>query len=310
MTQPLWCELERNTVYRSLLDCGLVRRENRVSLRGLTTFRTGGTADLVLYPQNEEACSSLLQALEGFPFVILGNGSNVLAPDEGLRTPLIAMKDMNRIEQRDPTKIYAQAGVSVTKLAVELQRMSLTGAEFLYGIPGSVGGAAIMNAGAYDHALEEIVDSVTVCSSEGALRQISKEEARFSYRHSRFMETGEVVLGVTFRLRAGNKDGIWQTMNALMDRRRSKQPLEYPSAGSYFKRPPGHFAGKLIEDCSLKGVRVGGAMVSEKHAGFLINYENATTDDVLSLEELVKKTVWERYGIELECEVRKLTDPQ
>lgn len=307
MTQRLLNQISQDPACASLISRGLLRWESGVSLKTLTTFRTGGTAALVLYPCCEEAACALIRVLKNDPPLVLGNGSNVLAPDRGLRRPILLTQKLNDVAV-EGTTVRAEAGVSATQFAVRMQKLSLAGAEFLFGIPGTIGGAAVMNAGAYDHAMDEIVQSVTVCDREGNRREISRDEACLSYRHSRFMDTGEVVLSVTFALKNGESETIRRVMDALMERRKAKQPLEYPSAGSYFKRPPGHYAGKLIEDCCLKGLRVGGAMVSCKHAGFVINYDNATTADILALEEQVRQTVLERFGICLECEVQKPED--
>ncbi len=304
--------LSRNTsqlrsLCAELLSEGRVRWEEQISLKTLTTFRTGGPARLVLSPADPLSCARLIGLLQEDHPLILGRGSNVLAPDEGLFRPVIRTQEMDAMSVSGTT-VRVQAGLSVTRLAAELQKLGLGGGEFLYGIPGSLGGAVRMNAGAYDHAMNEIVTAVTVCDKTGKIYTLSAEEAAFSYRHSRFFQSGETVLEAQLSLTEKNADQIRQTMEELMERRRSKQPLEYPSAGSYFKRPPGHFAGKLIEDCGLKGTGIGGAQVSEKHAGFLINRQNASTQDVLALEDHVRRTVEATFGITLECEVEKPQD--
>ena len=306
MTTALYQQLYSDPACRSLMQEGRIQYQTAVSLKTLTTFRTGGSADHVLYPADPEALCALIRALQGTPWVILGNGSNVLAPDEGLRAPVVSTLKMKCLTI-EGTFLHAQAGLGVTRLALEAQKSGLTGLEFLYGIPGTVGGAAVMNAGAYEHQLSERVVGVWVCDRLGQTYRLSAKQAELSYRHSRFQTSNEIVIGVEFSLEKGDKARIRQVMEELMQRRRDKQPLEYPSAGSYFKRPPGYFAGKLIQDCNLKGVSVGGAQVSEKHAGFFINTGNATTNQILELEELVRHKVRETFGIHLECEVEKLS---
>lgn len=292
-----------------LIESGRLRTEENLSLKTMTSFRTGGAARLVLSPADPEACAQVIALLAEEEPLILGKGSNVLAPDEGLQRPVIRTQEMDGFTV-EGCRVRAQAGISVTKLASELQKRGLGGAEFLYGIPGSLGGAVRMNAGAYEHAIHEIVTSVTVCDTKGKIYSLSCQEAEFSYRHSRFFAGGETVLEAELSLYPQDPESIRATMEDLMERRRSKQPLEYPSAGSYFKRPPGYFAGKLVEDCGLKGFSVGDAQVSQKHAGFVINRGNASTKDVLALEEQVRQAVQERFGVTLECEVEKLKDAE
>lgn len=306
MTTALLQQLHSDPGCRSLMQEGRIQYQAAVSLKTLTTFRTGGTADHVLYPTDPDALCALIRVLQGTPWVVLGNGSNVLAPDEGIHCPVISTLKMKALTI-EGNFLYAQAGVGVTRLALEAQKSGLTGLEFLYGIPGTVGGAAVMNAGAYEHQLSERVIGVWVCDRFGNAYRLSAQQADLSYRHSRFQTSGEIVTGVEFSLEPGNKVAIRQTMEDLMQRRRDKQPLEYPSAGSYFKRPAGHFAGKLIQDCQLKGTSVGGAQVSEKHAGFFINTGRATTNEILELEEIVRQKVHKTFGVSLECEVEKLS---
>ena len=278
--------------------------ERDVSAKTLTTFKSGGTVKLVLFPTTPTALAEAIKQCEG-KFVILGNGSNVLLPDGDYTTPLICTVKMRSVTFADGT-VTAACGVNVTAFASKVASYSLEGFEFLYGIPGSVGGAVMMNAGAYGSCIADVLNSVTVCSKTGELGILSAEECDLSYRHSRFFQSEETVVSATFNAKKGDPRLIKEKMEDLMAQRRSKQPLEYPSAGSYFKRPEGYFAGKLIEDAGLKSLRVGGAMVSEKHAGFIINYDNASTEDIIKLEEKVRKEVFEKFGVLLQCEVRKL----
>ena len=270
-----------------------------------TSFRIGGPAKRMAFPKTAEE----LIVLDGFArelgvrTIVLGNGTNVLFPDEGIDAAVIATGEMARIE-RDGEILTADAGVSLARLATVAWQEGLTGLEFAHGIPGSLGGGVVMNAGAYDGALADVLTEVTALFPDG-VRTLKAEDLQLSYRHSIFTEQPEaVVLRATVRLRAGEPDAIKARMDELMEKRRRSQPLEYPSAGSTFKRPAGHFAGRLIEDAGLKGTRVGGAEVSTKHAGFIINSGGATCADVLALIEKIQKTVFDAAGVTLEPEVR------
>lgn len=275
-----------------------------ISAKNLNTFKTGGTVKLALFPCTQNALTEAIKLCKE-DFTVLGNGSNVLMPDGEFNSVLICTTKMKSFSF-DDVKLSAECGMSVTALASKAAQSSLTGFEFLYGIPGTVGGAVKMNAGAYGSCIADILESVTVCSKKGEVYDLSAKECNLSYRHSRFFESGEIILSAVFKGQKGVKEEISEKMEDLMNQRRSKQPLEYPSAGSYFKRPEGYFAGKLIEDAGLKGYSVGGAMVSEKHAGFIINHNEAKTEDVIKLEEEVRKTVFEKFGVLLQCEVQKL----
>ncbi len=273
-----------------------------------TSFRIGGPAKRMAFPASTEE----LVVLDGFlkelgvRTVVLGNGTNVLCPDEGLDAVVIVTGAMERVERRGDTELHAEAGVSLARLATFAWHEGLTGLEFAHGIPGSVGGGVVMNAGAYEGALADVLTEVTALWPDG-VRTHPVEELALSYRHSLFTEHPEaVVLRAGFRLRAGDGAAIKARMDELMERRKKTQPLEYPSAGSTFKRPPGHFAGGLIEQCGLKGTRVGAAEVSVKHAGFLINTGGATCADVLGLINKVQDTVRDTTGVLLEPEVKIL----
>ena len=271
-----------------------------------TSFRIGGPAKRMAFPKTAEE----LIVLDGFlreagaRTVLLGNGTNVLFPDGGLDAVVVATGELKEVRHIGDTELSADAGVSLARLATEAWQAGLTGLEFAHGIPGSLGGGVVMNAGAYDGALADVLTEVTALFPDG-VRTLKAEDLQLSYRHSIFTEQPEaVVLRATVRLRAGEPDAIKTRMDELMEKRRRSQPLEYPSAGSTFKRPAGHFAGRLIEDAGLKGTRVGGAEVSTKHAGFVINSSNATCADVLALIEKVQKTVFDATGVTLEPEVR------
>ena len=270
-----------------------------------TSFRIGGPVKRMAQPKTTEELVVLDGFLreEGVRTILLGNGTNVLFPDEELDAVVVSTGQMARIE-RVGESMTADAGVSLARLAVKACRESLAGLEFAHGIPGSLGGGVVMNAGAYDGALSDVITEVTALFPDG-VRTIPAQELHFSYRHSLFTEEREaVVLHARLQLRPGDSSEIRRRMEELMTRRKTSQPLEYPSAGSTFKRPVGYFAGRLIEDAGMKGARIGGAEVSNKHAGFVINTGNATCADVLALIEKVQKTVMETSGVMLEPEIR------
>ena len=276
-----------------------------VTLDKFTTLRVGGPADYFAEPRTEEELLLLLREAkaEQMPVLLLGNGSNVLVRDGGFRGLAIRLgKAFSAIEKKNSC-LYAQAGALLSMLARQALEASLTGLEFAQGIPGSVGGGVYMNAGAYGGELGQTVDFVRVWDGD-FVRNLPGAEMNFSYRHTRAMEEHWVILGAQFRLSPGDPGEIDAAMRDYASRRKEKQPLEYPSAGSFFKRPAGYFAGVLIEGAGLKGLTVGGAQVSEKHAGFLINRGGATASDFLELMRQVQSRVMEKYGVMLEPEVR------
>lgn len=277
-------------------------------MRAHTTFRIGGAARRMARVRSSEEASALLTLVheEGYPYLLLGNGSNLLVLDAGVDAIVIHLGEMQMIERVDETTLYAQAGVSLAKLAVFAMKHSLTGLEFAHGIPGSLGGAVCMNAGAYGGEMSHVLHEVTAWLPGKGICRMSLAELALSYRHTYFTDHEGVVLGATLRLQNGDEAEIRAQMEELIERRRDKQPLEYPSAGSVFKRPEGNFAGALIEQCGLKGLTIGGAQVSEKHAGFIINIGNATCADVLALIAEIQKIVRERTGVMLEPEVRMI----
>ena len=273
-----------------------------------TTFRIGGPADYYLCPHSTEELQKILQICREnkLEFFILGNGSNLLVSDKGYRGVVIQLwKNFSDIETEDNT-ITVKAGALLSKVAAEALEESLTGMEFASGIPGTMGGAVMMNAGAYGGEMKDIIREVTVLTREGELLTLSKEEMNFGYRTSVVKEKGYVVISAVLQLRKGDREEIRKVMDELTERRVTKQPLDMPSAGSTFKRPEGYFAGKLIMDAGLRGFSVGGAQISEKHCGFVVNKGDATAADVLGLIGEVQKRVQEKFGVALEPEVKFL----
>lgn len=272
-----------------------------------TTFRIGGPAKRMAYPSSREQLVLLLNFAEksGADPLVIGNGSNLLAPDEGLNRLVIdTSAHLNRVEQTAEHIIRADAGATLARTADLACKLGLTGLEFAHGIPGTVGGGVCMNAGAYGGEMKQVLRSAAVLFPEEGIRTLTGEELAFSYRHSLLTDRPDaVVLRAVFALEAGESAAIREKMDELMARRKTSQPLEYPSAGSTFKRPEGYFAAALIDQCGLKGLTVGGAQVSEKHAGFVINRGGATCADVLALMAQVQQRVWEEKGVRLEPEV-------
>lgn len=291
--------LQKNGI-RYRLDC---------CISELSTFKVGGPVDLVLYPQTAEQCKLiiLLAKEKNKELFFLGNGSNILGSDKGCSAWILKTDDLNRLELGENGLITVGAGVKGVKLSSFAAKNGLTGAEFMHGIPGSVGGFVFMNAGAYGGSMDQIVVETTYMDSFGEIHLLQFENHQFGYRNSFFLHHPELlILETKIKLVRGDVDEIHALINELQSRRKEKQPLEYPSAGSTFKRPEGFFAGKLIEDAGLKGYKVGGAQVSEKHAGFIINTGNATGSDVRSLICYVQRVVKEKFGVDLKCEVRYL----
>ena len=273
------------------------------------SFRVGGAAKRMAFPENAEQLVLLMNfALScGARALVIGNGTNLLVPDEGLDRLVIDVSDgMTRIaDGGQANEITAQCGASLARIAEYARKKGLSGLEFAHGIPGTLGGAVCMNAGAYGGEIKDVVASVTLLDPQAGIRTLKGEEMQFSYRRSLLSEHPEyVVLSATFRLERGDSETIGARMRELMAKRKASQPLEFPSAGSTFKRPAGHYAGPLIEGCGLKGRRVGGAEVSTKHAGFIVNTGGATCADVLALIEKVQKTVYDARGVMLEPEVK------
>lgn len=288
---------------------GEIPHKLHVPLFKHTGFRTGGAADCMIWPRSEQELAqtvSLLRA-NGIPYYILGNGSNVLALDDGYRGCIIKTEDaLRELSVNKDGTVVCGAGVQLSFLCNECAKKELTGLEFAYGIPGTVGGALYMNAGAYDGEMKDVVRSVRALLSNGETVTLSAEEMRFSYRHSAAHDQDMIILAAEIVLTKGDPSAIRDKMNDLMNRRREKQPLDKPSCGSTFKRPVGAYAAKLIDDCGLRGYRHGGAQVSEKHCGFVINAGGATSADILALCDDVKAIVFEKTGFTLEHEIRIL----
>lgn len=272
------------------------------------TFRVGGNADFFVTPATKEEVKDIIMLCkeEGMPYYILGNGSNLLVGDKGYRGVIIQIyKEMNTIEVKDE-EIIVQAGALLSRVGATALEAELAGFEFAAGIPGTIGGAVVMNAGAYGGEMKDVLKSVTVLTPEGEEKVLYNEELELGYRTSIIAKKGYIVLEAVVSLEKGNREAIKARMDELKVQRTTKQPLEYPSAGSTFKRPEGYFAGKLIQDAGLRGFQVGGAQVSEKHCGFVINKDNATAADVLELMNQVSAIVKEKFGVELEPEVKRL----
>ncbi len=274
-------------------------------LKEYTYTKLGGTADFFVTPETYEQVKEVVKfaKVENIAFTLLGNGSNLIIKDGGIRGIVMNLVKLGKIEIID-NKVVAQTGAKI----IDVSRIALTGhlagIEFACGIPGSVGGALFMNAGAYGGEIKDVLESAVVVSQSGELFNLKAEELDFSYRMSNLQKNGHIVLEATFVLKKGNNEEIKAIMEDLTCKRESKQPLEYPSCGSVFKRPPGQFAGKLIQDSGLQGEQIGGAQVSLKHAGFIVNKEGASSNDYIALIEYVQKTVKEKFDVALEREVR------
>ncbi len=292
--------------------CGLVKGKGQVRqeepMSAHTTFRIGGPAKIFVSPGSEEELKSLADLLrkKKIPWFILGKGSNVLVSDKGFDGVVIQIgKGLGNISARGNT-LDADAGVLLSRIAKKALEAGLTGLEFAAGIPGTVGGAVVMNAGAYGSEMKDVLTKVRVLTEEGSIKEISADRLELGYRTSSVLKNGWIVLGARFCLKQGDPKQIQARIEELAKLRRSKQPLEYPSAGSTFKRPEGFFAGKLIQDAGLKGFQVGGAQVSEKHSGFVINRDHATAQDVIQLCGQVSETVRKQFGVKLELEIKCL----
>lgn len=292
-----------DTIRNTLPDVSVTEQE---PMKAHCSFRTGGPAAAFLVPEDEGSMLKLLAVLSEneIPFIVLGNGTNVVFRDESLPYCIISTEKLQEISLTEEGYVSAQAGAALSRVATFAYENSLTGMEFASGIPGSAGGGVLMNAGAYGGELKDIILSVRCCGKNGKyVQELPAEQCDFRYRHSLFQSGDYVILGAVFRLERGEKSGIAAKMKELNARRREKQPLDLPSAGSAFKRPEGHYAAALIEQCGLKGTAVGGAQVSEKHAGFIVNTGTATSADLEALLTLVSDTVKERTGIELQREI-------
>ena len=292
----------------SILKVEQVKKDEPMKIH--TTFRVGGPASYFVTPETEEEVAKVIEVCtqENVPYYIVGNGSNLLVSDQGYEGVIIQIyKQMNQVEITE-NEIHAQAGALLSMIANRAMEAELTGFEFAAGIPGTLGGACVMNAGAYGGEMKDVLESVTVLTGEGKIIELGRNELELGYRTSVIAKKGYIVLGAVLKLERGDGEKIKTYMDELKEKRVTKQPLEYPSAGSTFKRPEGYFAGKLIEDAGLRGFQVGGAQVSEKHCGFVINRDHATAADIMELMRQVQIRVKENSGVDLEPEVKRLGD--
>ena len=290
---------------------GKLTYKEQFPLSSVSSFHIGGPAEYGIYPKTKDELASLCALCRSIsvPFIVVGNVSNVVFDDSGYEGAVIFTCDINRIKINGEF-IDADCGVRLSMLCTASAESSLGGMEFAFGIPGSVGGAVFMNAGAYGGEFKDVVTEVTYYDVEAdEFLTCNNDECRFGYRNSMFQDGNKIVLSVKLKLKTSDKASVIGQMQDYLQRRKDKQPLNSPSAGSVFKRPEGYFAGKLIEDSSLKGYTVGGAQVSEKHAGFIINIGNATASDVKLLISHIQSTVKNKFGVELECEIRFINNP-
>lgn len=289
------------------LECEIF--ENK-PLKKYTSFKIGGNADIFIIPENETQLKNIISLInkENLPFFILGKGSNLLISDEGYKGVILNLGSGFKKIKKEGNTLICGAGVPLAKACVFAMNNSLSGLEFAWGIPGSCGGALFMNAGAYGNDISDIVTEATHITKSGEIKTLRKDEMRLSYRKSIYSENSLVITSVKMALTPAKSEDIRSKMYEIIDRRKSKQPLNYPSAGSIFKRPVGYYAGALIQQAGLKGFTVGGAMVSEKHSGFIVNKGGATAKDVCELIKIIKEKVYETSGVKLECEVKTLGD--
>lgn len=292
-------------IYSQLEDFEIVLNAD---MSKYTSFRAGGNTDILLNINNIGKLKTILKEIRAnkIKYSVIGNGTNILVKDSGYHGVLIRVcENMNSFYVKE-NMIIAQSGALLSSVSKAAADNSIGGLEFLNGIPGSVGGGVCMNAGAYGSEIKDVLSKVEILSFDGSIKTVPAENLNLRYRNSDIKDSGDIVIGAVFVGVFKNKDEIFSQMAELNAKRRDKQPLEYPSAGSTFKRPQGYFAGKLIEECGLKGKGIGGAKVSEKHAGFIINYNNATAKDILDTIEMVRETVKAKFGVVLENEVKIL----
>ena len=293
-------------ILNKLKENGIVKIKENVLMRDYTTMKIGGPADVLIEPNSIDQIQKIINIAKetNTPLTIIGNGSNLLVRDKGIRGIVVVLKDeFSKITVKENI-LTAQSGATLRAAAIESFEKKLTGMEAVSGIPGTVGGAIIMNAGAYGTEMKDIVKNVVCIDRDGNIQNFNNEEMDFSYRHSTASEKDLIVLEVSFELKPGKYEKIIEDFKEYDNKRSSRQPLDKNSAGSTFKRPEGYFASKLIDDAGLRGYRVGNAMVSEKHAGFLINIEDSTCENMLHLIEDVQKRVYDKYKVKLEREVK------
>lgn len=277
-------------------------------MKNHTTFEIGGPCDVMIIPENKEQVLNTLKTIKehDFSYMVIGNGSNLLVSDKGLRMAIIKLGEAFSQIKIEGEKVYAQAGAELAEVAKASIEEGLAGMEYVSGIPGNIGGAITMNAGAYGGEMKDIVETVTCLGQDLEIRTYTNEDMHFSYRHSRVQEENLIVLEVELALEKGNQEEIDELYHSLTQRREEKQPLEYASAGSTFKRPEGYYAGKLIDDAGLRGYKHNNAMVSEKHCGFVINTGGAACDDVLYVIRHIQKEIYDKYRVKLQTEVKIL----
>ncbi|EQF22873.1 UDP-N-acetylenolpyruvoylglucosamine reductase [Clostridioides difficile CD160] len=301
--------MNNQDIYENLLNI-LSKDDIKVDepMKKHISFRVGGPADILVRPRTEEQLKNVLQLVkkESIPYLIIGNGSNILIKDGGIRGIVIELADNFNSYEINDTRMIAQSGVLLSVLGKALQKQELKGFEFASGIPGTLGGALAMNAGAYGGEMKDIVKSVRLMDMEGNIFELSNEQMEFGYRGSIISKNGYIALSAELELQKGNYDEIKSLMDDLATRRITKQPLNFASAGSTFKRPTGYFAGKLIEETGLRGLTLRGAQVSEKHCGFVVNQGEANAKDILDLIYVIKSAVYAKFGVMLEEEVKIL----
>ena len=297
-----------NEILRGIAEQGSLTYETDAPLAPYSSFKIGGPAAFAVFPETVGALTDILAALDGLPVraLVFGNASNVLFCDEGIDGVVIFTQKIRDLSLLDDGRIYAACGVGLTALSQAAQKWGFEGLEFACGIPGNVGGGVFMNAGAYEHSLSEVLSAVEYWDPDEKRTVVEDASAiEFGYRTSGFQGSKKVILGAYFKLaKAADPEAVRELMNDHLRTRNEKQPLEYPSAGSVFKRYPGYYTSKLIDEAGLKGTSVGGAQVSEKHAGFIVNRGGATAKDVMSLVKLIQDRIFALHGIHIECEVR------
>lgn len=299
--------MNKQELYHALLG---IMSENGVKMdepmKDHTAFKIGGPADFMVLPSDAEEIEAVIRFLKsnGIEFLIMGNGSNLLVSDKGLRGVVIKIGERFSAMEIEGDRVRAQAGILLSTLAKNVAKASLSGLEFSGGIPGTLGGAVAMNAGAYGGEMKDVIESVSLMDKYGNRRRLDRQGMGLGYRDSLVQKEDLIVLEAELKLEPGDRGQITEKMNEFNRRRSDKQPLALPSAGSTFKRPEGHYAGKLIEDAGLKGLRYGNAMVSEKHSGFVVNMGNASAEEVLCLIRTVQKVVEDTFGVRLETEVK------
>ncbi|MRI81088.1 UDP-N-acetylmuramate dehydrogenase [Fundicoccus ignavus] len=276
------------------------------ALSNYTYTKTGGLADVTVFPKTKTEVKQIVDWAreQNAPLTILGNASNLIVRDGGIRGIVMILTDLNSVTATEDGQLIADSGARLIDVSYRALTEELTGLEFACGIPGSIGGAVFMNAGAYGGEVKEVITSVEVITREGEFKTYRNADCDFSYRHSVFQTNSDIVLSVTFQLTDGEPIAIKEEMDHLTDLRESKQPLEYPSCGSVFKRPVGYYTGKLIQDAGLQGYRIGGAEISRKHAGFIVNVDKATATDYTDMIEFIQERIWDLNQVRLEPEVR------